>query len=219
MVFKKLFPKKKKTKVKTVAQLKTSIHHLNLRTKKFNRMSKEARLRSMKALKAGNKQIARQMLIRWKIYRGKTTRAFSLVSRLQRHMDALEEAKTIKEVTSALESSTSELEKISVDVNPEKSMELIENAEGSIAEIDEAGDLLAGDMEIDLGIDVDEELAQMESEMLLADASGIPSVPDDDLEGMEDFDGILTDDEEGTPIRSKDKIKEEISKLKKELDI
>ena len=73
-------------------------------------------------------------------------------------MDALDEAKTISDVTGSLEASSAELSKIAVNVNPEKTMELVDSAEESIMQIEEAGDLLAGDLEIDLGIDVEDEL-------------------------------------------------------------
>ena len=201
--------------METVARLKTTVHHLSLKTKEFTRKSQAARLRSIKALKAGKKEIARQMLIRWKAYRLKTEKYYNMVSRIERVMEALEEAKVVQDVSGALETSAGELEKIAENVNPTKTTELIDEAEEFISQIEEAGDLLAGDMEIDLGIDVEEELAKMETELLLADASDMPSVPED----MEDLDLELNDEEEEPQIRTKEKLKEEINKLKKELDI
>lgn len=215
MVFKKLFPKRSKNKVKTPARLKTTIHHLTLKTKEFNRKSKGARLRAMKALKMGNKDIARQMLIRHRGYRAKTTKYYNMIARIERHMDSLEEAKVIQDVSGALETSTGELQKIAATTNPAKAMELIDQAEEFISEIDEAGDLLAGDIEIDSGIDVEDELMKLETEMLMSDASGMPTVPDD----LEDIELDLGEDDEEAPIRSRDKIKDEINKLKKELDL
>ena len=217
MVFKKLFPKNKKAdKVETQARIKTTIHHLNIKNKEFARKSQEARLRAMKALKAGNRDISRQMLIRWKTYRLKSEKYYNMIGKLERHMDALDEAKTISDVTGALETSSSELSKIAANVNPEKAMELVDSAEESIAQIEEAGDLLAGDMEIDLGIDVEDELQKLETELLMSEASGMPSVPEEmSTEGLDlDF-----DQEEETEIKSKDKLKKEIEKLKKELDM
>lgn len=216
MVFKKLFPKNKKSeKVEVEARLKTTIHHLNIKNKEFARKSQEARLRAMKALKAGNKDISRQMLIRWKKYKMRSEKYFNMVGKLERHMDALDEAKTISDVTGSLEASSSELSKIAANVNPEKTMELVDSAEESIMEIEEAGDLIAGDMEIDLGIDVDEELSRLETELLMSEASGMPTIP----EGMES-DGFDYDFEDEEPeIKTKDKLKKEIEKLKKELDM
>jgi hypothetical protein len=216
MVFKKLFPKNKKSdKVETQARIKTTIHHLNLKNKEFARKSQEARLRAMKALKAGNKDISRQMLIRWKTYRLKSEKYFNMIGKLERHMDALDEAKTISDVTGSLEASSGELSKIAANVNPEKAMELVDSAEESIMQIEEAGDLLAGDLEIDLGIDVEEELGRLETELLMSEASGMPTVPEDMSTDSFDFD---FDDEE-PEIKSKDKLKKEIEKLKKELDM
>ncbi|MHA1543434.1 MAG: Snf7 family protein, partial [Candidatus Hodarchaeales archaeon] len=206
MVFKKLFPKNKKSeKVETQARLKTTIHHLAIKNKEFARKSQEARLRAMKALKTGNKDISRQMLIRWKTYRLKSEKYFNMIGKLERHMDALDEAKTISDVTGSLEASSSELSKIAVNVNPEKTMELVDSAEESIMQIEEAGDLLAGDLEIDLGIDVEDELNKLETELLMSEASGMPTVP----EGVpESFDFDFDDAE--PEIKSKDKIKKEI---------
>ncbi|MHA1339567.1 MAG: Snf7 family protein [Promethearchaeota archaeon] len=213
MVSKKLFPKKKKNKVETVAKLKTTIHQLNLKTKEFNRKSNEAKLKAAKALKAGNKDLARQFLIRWKAYRSKTQRYYNMIGKIERHLEALEEAQVIQNVTGAFEASNKELEKISTTVNPEKAMELSENSETYISQIDEAADLLAGDLEIDTGLDVEDELAQLETELLMGDASSMPTVPE-----LDESDLIDIEDSE-SEIKSKEKIKEEIEKLKKELDI
>lgn len=211
----KLFPKRKKNKVETVAKLKTTIHHLNLKTKEFNRKSKEARLKAARALKGGNKAIARQMLIRWKSYKNKSQRYYNMIGKIERHLDALEEAKVIENVSGAFEASSKELETIAEDVNPTKALELSETSEENIMKIEEAGDLLAGDLEIDLGIDVEDELDQLESELLMSEASGMPSIPEtDDLDMSLDL-----GDEEETEIRSKDQIKDEIDKLKEELDV
>ncbi len=215
MVFKKLFPKSNKEKIETVAKLKTTIHHLNIKTKEYNRKSHEARLKAQKALKLGNKDLSRTFLIRWKTYKAKSTKYYNMIGKIERHLDALEEAKVIEDVTGAFEASSSELGKIAQNVNPEKAMELSDISEEYISQIDEAGDLLAGDLELDLGIDVDDELAKLEAEMLMADASGMPSIPEE----MDNIDLSLDEDEEETEIRSKDQIKNEIDKLKKELDI
>lgn len=213
MVSNKLFPKKnKKGNVDTVVKLKTTISQLNIKAKEYNRKSSEARLKAAKALKLGNKDLSRQFLIKWKSYRDKTERYYNMIGKIERHLDALEEAKTIENVTGAFEVSSKELNKISQNVNPEKAMELSEGAEEAISKIEEAGEFLAGDPEVDLGIDVDDELAKLETELLMGDATGMPSIPEDgDLEEPTES--------EDNAIRSKEDIKKEIDKLKKELDI
>jgi len=213
MVSKKLFPKKKKDKVETVAKLKTTINQLNIKTKEYTRKSNESKLKAMKALKAGNKDLARQFLISSKVYIEKTKKYYNMIGKLERHLEALEEAKVVQNVSGAFEASTKELEDISVKVNPQKAMEVSETAEEYISQVDETMDLLAGDMEIDTGIDVEDELSQLETEMLMGDASSMPSVPEqDEVELSENT-------EEGDEIKSKEKIKEEIEKLKKELNV
>ena len=211
---KKLFPKKQKDKVETQAKLKTTIHQLNIKTKEFNRKSKEAKLKAMQSLKSGNKDLARQMLIRSKAYSLKTQKYYNMIGKLERHLEALEEAKTIEDVSGALEKSSGELGKIAQNVNPAKAMELVDGAEDAIGQIEEAGDLMAGDMETDLGLDVEDELSKLETEMLMADASGMPSIP----ETADDIDIGITEEPDENEIRSKQKIEEEIKKLKKELE-
>lgn len=213
MVSNKLFPKKnKKGNVDTVVKLKTTISQLNIKAKEYNRKSSEARLKAAKALKLGNKDLSRQFLIKWKGYKDKTERYYNMIGKIERHLDALEEAKTIENVTGAFEVSSKELNKISQNVNPEKAMQLSEGAEEAISKIEEAGEFLAGDPEVDLGVDVDDELAKLETELLMGDATGMPSIPEDgDLEEPAE--------PEDNAIRSKEDIKKEIDKLKKELDI
>ncbi|MHA1819231.1 MAG: Snf7 family protein [Promethearchaeota archaeon] len=217
MVSRKLFPKKDKSKVETEARLKMSIHKLNLKAKEYNRKSRESRLRALKALKRGDKVLAKQHLIKEKIYKEKVQKYYNLISRIERHLDALEEAKTIQDVSTAMESSSKELSHIAENVNPEKSLEIVNEADESIEMINNSMELLAGDLELDSGIDVEDELDQLETEMIMQDAAQMPQIPSDlsDEEYVdEDMEADATVD-----IKPREKINEELKKMKKELGI
>ena len=94
-------------------------------------------------------------------------------------------------------------------------MEITEDAEESIDQINEAGELFAGDPEMDLGIDIDDELAQLETELMLEDAGQLPETPVSD----QPISFSLDEAETESNIRSKDDLKSEIDKLRKELDM
>ena len=96
----------------------------------------------------------------------------------------------------------------------EEVAEIAEDSEAYVAEIEEAADILAGDPEIDLAIDVTEELNKLETEMLLEQGGDMPEIPADDLQYIPEYDL----EEEEAEIKSKDKLKDEIDKLRKELE-
>jgi len=81
-------------------------------------------------------------------------------------------------------------------------------------EIEESAEILAGDPEIDLAIDITDELNQLETEMLLEQGGQMPAVPDDDLAYISEFEAI----EEEPEIKTKAKLEDEIDKLRKELE-
>ena len=106
-----------------------------------------------------------------------------------------------------------ELEEIATKASPTKIAEIAEDSEAYVAEIEESAEILAGDPEIDLAIDVTDELNQLETEMLLDQSGQVPDVPVDDLQYISEF-----DDEEEPEIKTKAKLEDEIEKLRKELE-
>ncbi len=216
MVFKKLFPKdKKKDKLTTEARLKTLTHKLDIKIRDYENKANLCRTKSKKFLKSGNKQAAKTMLIRYKQYQQKVLQYNAMIMRSERHLDALEQANVIKDVAGTMEVSSSELKDIASTVNAERALEITEEAEDSIEQINEAGELFAGDPETDMGVDIEDELSQLETELMLEDAGQLPDAPDQQGESM----SLYTDAEEDPSLRSKDQLKDEIEKLKKELDM
>ncbi|MFW9822278.1 MAG: hypothetical protein ACFFE4_05060, partial [Candidatus Thorarchaeota archaeon] len=63
-------------------------------------------------------------------------------------------------------------------------------------------------------IDVTEELNQLETEMLLDQGGSMPETPSDDLQYIPEYDTL----EEDTEYKTKEKLQDEIDKLRKELE-
>jgi hypothetical protein len=64
-------------------------------------------------------------------------------------------------------------------------------------------------------VDIDEDLAQLETEVMLEDAGKLPDAPEEEEEEGE---SMILEDKEKSP-KSKEALKDEIAKLKKELDM
>lgn len=220
MVFKKLFPKdkdKKKQDLTTEARLKALTHKLDLKIQDYESKAQKCKQKAKVFLKTGNKSASKTMLIRYKQYQQKILQYNAMIMRSERHLDALEQASTIKDVATTMESSAEELKSVSTTVNAQRALEITEEAEDSIEQINEAGELFAGDPEIDMGIDIDDELSQLETEIMLEDAGELPETPESitQTESM----SLYNDKEDTKEVRSEEALKNEIEKLKKELDI
>ena len=127
---------------------------------------------------------------------------------------AIEEGMVISQTGDVMGGIRDELEYIATKASPTKVAEIAEDSEQYVAEIEEAAEILGGDPEIDLAIDVTDELNQLETEMLLEQGGTMPEIPSDDLQYIPEFDEL----EEEAEVKTKDKLKDEIDKLRKELD-
>ena len=221
-VFKNLFPKKSKgqdKKLTSQAKLKTLTHKLNLQIQDYDKKAQLCKIKAKRYLKAGNRVAAKNMLARGKRFQSKISQYSAMIMKAERRLDALSQAETLKEVGSTLETSAVDLKSASQELNLQHQMEVDAEAEASIDEIEEAGDLFAGDPELDYGLDMDDELSQLETELMLEDAGELPDTPEGVEEG--EITGLsmsLEDSETDKKVRDKDQLKDEISKLKKELD-
>jgi len=206
----RLFPKKGKGKEKdkTVINIKKQIHQLTVKSKALNQKAELYRKNAKISLKKGNKERSKNYLIQWKSHRNKINRNTNLSSKLERYIDAIEEGRLIKGLESTLAASTAALKELAVSASPEKVATLSEESEEYMAMIEESGEILAGDPEIDQGIDIEDEFEKLESEVLLEAAGEIPETPVE-----EEF--II---DEVPEVETKEKLKDEIAKLKKELE-
>ncbi len=211
---KKLFPRKGKEKDDLVAQAKGHIHKLNMMNKNYTKRAEISRKNAKIALKRGEKDRAKSYLVQYKAYQAKVDRSNNIRLKIERQIQAIEEGMLISQTGDVMGGIRDELEFIATKASPTKVAEIAEDSEAYVSEIEEAAEILAGDPEIDLAIDVTDELNQLETEMLLDQGGTMPEIPSDDLQYIPEFDEL----EEEAEVKSKDKLKDEIEKLRKELD-
>ena len=210
----KLFPRKNKEKDELVIKAKAHIRKISLANKTYNKRAEIARKNAKIAIKRGERNRAKNYLIQHKQYQMKVDRANNIRAKIERQIEAIEEGQMISMTGDLMGGIRDELQGIATKVAPEKIAEIAEDSELYVSEIEESAEILAGDPEIDLAIDVTEELNQLETEMLLEQGGQMPEVPDDELAYISEFDEI----EEEPEIRTKAKLNDEIEKLRKELE-
>ncbi|MHA1461188.1 MAG: Snf7 family protein [Promethearchaeota archaeon] len=210
----KLFPRKGKEKDELVIKSKAHIRKIALANKTYNKRAEIARKNAKIAIKRGERNRAKNYLIQHKQYQMKVDRANNIRAKIERQIEAIEEGQMISMTGDLMGGIRDELKVIASSAAPEKVAEIAEDSESYVAEIEESAEILAGDPEIDLAIDVTDELNQLETEMLLEQGGQMPEVPDDELAYISEFDEI----EEEPEIRTKAKLEDEIDKLRKELE-
>ena len=144
----------------------------------------------------------------------KVDRQNNIRSKIERQIEAISEGRMISMTGDLMGGIRDELQTIATTVAPEKIAEIAEDSELYVSEIEESAEILAGDPEIDLAIDITDELNQLETEMLLEQGGQMPEVPDDELAYISDFEEI----EEEPGVKTKAKLEDEIDKLRKELE-
>ena len=210
----KLFPRKNKEKDDLVIKAKAHIRQIALANKTYNKRAEIARKNAKIAIKRGERNRAKNYLIQHKQYQMKVDRANNIRAKIERQLEAIQEGSMISMTGDLMGGIRDELKGIATNVAPEKIAEIAEDSELYVSEIEESAEILAGDPEIDLAIDVTDELNQLETEMLLEQGGQMPEVPDDDLAYISVFDDI----EEEPELRTKAKLEDEIDKLRKELE-
>lgn len=211
---KKLFPRKGKEKDDLISKAKGHIHRLNVINKNYSKRAEISRKNAKIALKRGEKDRAKNYLIQYKSYNAKVDRSNNIRAKIERQIQAIEEGQLISATGDIFSGIRDELEYIATKASPAKVAEIAEDSEAYVAEIEEAADILAGDPEIDLAIDVTEELNQLETEMLLEQGGAMPEIPSDDLQYIPEYGDEF---EEEVEAKSKEKLQDEIEKLRKEL--
>ncbi len=211
---KKLFPRKSKEKEDLVLKAKGHIHKLNVMNKGYNKRAEISRKNAKIALKRGEKDRAKTYLVQYKAYQAKVDRSNNIRLKIERQIQAIEEGMVISQTGDVMGGIRDELEYIATKASPTKVAEIAEDSEQYVAEIEEAAEILGGDPEIDLAIDVTDELNQLETEMLLEQGGTMPEIPADDLQYIPEYDL----EEEEAELKSKDQLKDEIDKLRKELE-
>jgi len=213
---KKLFPRKGGSQDKLVTTVKRYTRQLGIRAKAHQKRSEIARQNAKIALQRGEKARAKNYLIQYKNYQAKVDRATNIRAKFERQIEAIEEGSAIAQSGNFMAQMRDELKSIATKASPVKIAEVAEDSEMYVSEIEEAGDILAGDPEIDLGIDVTSELNQLETELLLDASGSMPMVPTGGE--MPQYISDLDLDLEADEATSKAKLEAEIEKLRKELE-
>ncbi|TFG03828.1 MAG: hypothetical protein EU539_11905 [Promethearchaeota archaeon] len=211
---KRLFPRKAKEKDKLVTTVKRYTRQLGLRSKNYQKRAEISRKNAKIALQRGERERAKTYLVQYKQYQMKVDRTNNIRAKFDRQIEALQEGSAIAQSGEFMAQMRDQLKEIATKASPELVAEIAEDSEMYVSEIEEAGEILAGDPEIDLGIDVSDMLDQLETEMLLDASGSMPSVPSGEL--PEYISDVELEDEEQV-VQSKAKLKEEIEKLRKEL--
>ena len=179
--------------------------------KNYQKRSEVSRKNAKIALQRGEKARAKNYLIQYKQYSAKIDRINNMRSKIERSLEAVEEGTFIAQTGGIMGGIRDELKDIVVKAAPERVAEIAEDTEQYVAEIEEAAEILAGDPEIDLGLDVTDELNQLETEMLLETSGAMPEVPGGELQYISEY-------EELDAEPSNENIESEIEKLRKELE-
>ncbi len=216
MVFKRLFPTKKTSsnKESVQANLKNQIHKLEVSIKDLDNQATLYKLKAKKYLKIGNKDLSRANLIKYREKQNEVLQYNAMKEKLQKHLDAHRKAEIVSDVSTVMDTSAKRLDKVAENINPEKASEIAELSEDSMDKISEASELLAGDLESESGVDIEDEFAQLETEVMLEEAGKLPDTPEEGT-SIEDLESIEGEE----PVKSREKLQDEIAKLKKELDM
>ena len=137
----------------------------------------------------------------------------NLLIKLDHYSSMIQEGKINSEITSTFGLVADQLEKDVKLTNPEKAIETDERIKTSAMQLEQASELMGGDLESDLGIDLDEEFAEFEAEMAAKEAGKLVDVPETEESSI----SVIDDDEELEGMKDKDQIMKEMEKLKKEL--
>ncbi len=215
----KLFPKKGEQKDKLITSVKSYVRQLNIASKGFGQKAEISRKNAKIALQRGEKERAKSYLIQYQQYQTKFDRTNNIKAKFERQIEAIQEGTLIEQSGTFMGKMRDELKEISTKASPTKIAEISEDSDMYVSEIEEAAELLGGNPELDNPeIDVNDALNQLETEVLLEAGGQMPNVPSGSGKEMPAY---ITEepeaDKEGE-IKSKDKIQEEISKLRKELN-
>ncbi|MGV9173745.1 MAG: Snf7 family protein [Promethearchaeia archaeon] len=223
--FDKLFSKDKKTKKNAqdalVGKIKDYKRQISVKIKGMNKKADAARHNAKIAVKRGEEKTAETFLVQYKQYQQFAQNLNKTRLKLDSYQMAIESGGSNLEFKNLMSEITTLLGKISQTAGSTEIGELTAYADEYAADIHEAQDMMAGEPSIDTGIDVSEEMNKLQTEVLLDESGPLPEVPSEtggeQEEYITDLDSLEV--EEGEEVKSKDQVKNEIKKLKEELDI
>ena len=209
----KLFPKSnKKSKDEIVTKAKRHIKLLSMRQKNYQKKAEISRKNAKIAMKRGEKNRAKMYLVNYKQYQAKVDRTNNLRLKIESKIGALEEGDLIGETGDLMGGMRDHLKDTAQKVSPEKIAKISGETEYYEEQIRESAEILGEDPLMDAEYDVDAELEKLEAEVTLEGGGDMPEAPGGDLEYISES---TVDDV--SEVDDKDKVKEEIKKLKEEL--
>ncbi|MHA1699356.1 MAG: Snf7 family protein [Promethearchaeota archaeon] len=216
----KLFPKKKtQPGLSEIAQIRASIDKIQLEMKKYEKITNEFRLKAKNALVRGNTKLAKGYLIRSQRAQKNLERCQDFIMKLERQADALQSVKTLQIMKETMVKTTDVLERSTKELNAEKIDDLTAKSEEAMETLEYASEVMTEGADLDMDLDLEDELASLQTEVALEKESGLPSAP---ITGMQEPAlSIGASSFEDSPIKENksEKIKEEFEKLQKELDL
>ena len=159
------------------------------------------------ALKAGNEPLAKTYLKTAKQHQTEQIRYHGMKTKAERYLSALNQAKLTSQVTNVFGKTATTLKAQTAQINPEKVAQMTEDAESAIDSLDETMDILSEDLSGEADMDLDNELAALDSQNMLEDVGNLPETSDVEPEGQIAEPGK----------QSKEDIQKEIARMKKEL--
>ncbi len=186
-----LFGEKRDSEAAAIATLKAQINRYEHETRNLERQADEQKILAAKMLKAGNKAGAKQALKRRAIYMKRLNQVQNMLMNLQSQMDSIQTVSSTVETVKAMEVGTKVVKTKMQEVDVEKTEKVMDEVAAQRDEIEMMTEALS-DTSLSEGIldfeddqAIDEQLAQLETEMQLGqteelpDISGLPSTPDD----------------------------------------
>ncbi len=209
----KLFPKSnKKSKDEIIAKAKRHIKVLSMRQQNYQKRAEINRKNAKIAMKRGEKNRAKMYLINYKKFMEKLDRTSNLKLRIESKITALEEGELIGETGDIMGGMRDHLRDTAEKVAPQKIERVAAETEYYEEQIRDAGEILGEDPYLDEDYEINAELDKLEAEMTLETGGEMPEAPGDELEYISE--STVEDVSETT---DKEKVKEEIKKLKEEL--
>lgn len=209
----KLFPKSnKKSKDEIITKAKRHIKLLSMRQQNYQKKAEISRKNAKIAMKRGEKNRAKMYLVNYKQYQSKVDRANNLRLKIESKIGALEEGELIGETGDLMGGMRDHLKDTAQKVAPEKIAKISGETEYYEEQIKEAGEILGEDPMYDADFDIEADLEKLEAEVTLEGSGEMPEAPGGDLEYISE-----STVEDVSEVGDKDKLKDEIKKLKEEL--
>ena len=208
------FGKKKPDKDAVFLDLKGSMKDIEKQVSRKEKSILQLKQKAMIAISQKNEKLAKIHLAKKLKQEKDIENLYNIQRKLSDQMDTIQQAETIKTATKALSSAVSVLNNYSKIIEKMNVEEIIADSEESMAIIEDAAEMM-GDNTMDVLVDdeISQQLEELQAEVALNMASGLAPVPE------EGDASILSTYEAPIEEPDADEVKQELEKLKKELEM